>query len=74
MRLWLLKRLDEVGRDEYAGFVVRAPDSYAARKIACEVAARGATPEAWADPRRSSCERLLVEGEAGVVLADFKAG
>lgn len=74
MKLWLLKKLDEeVGWDEYAGFVIRAPTSDEARQIANAETFCSQVGE-FLDPRKTSCEELKAEGPTEVILSDFRAG
>ena len=78
MKLWLMKPVDgciinDPWRPWYDcafGFVVRAADERAARKIAAqECGAEG--DRAWLNEKRSSCIELLPEGEPGLILRDF---
>jgi len=72
-KFYILKRLEDVGYDEAAGFVVLAFTSKAARRFA----ARGAGDEdkqVWLEPLRTSCVELHTNGPVGVVLRNFKAG
>jgi hypothetical protein len=61
--------------DKLFGFVVRAETEAEARARAVEVCGdevRSAT-DCWTNPRFSSCVELIPEGEAGIVIADFRA-
>lgn len=73
VKLWRLARNTYAYMYEYNGFVIRAPSEDAARVIAAEQA--GNSEEGvWTDARRSSCEELSAEGEAGVIIDSFNAG
>lgn len=67
MRLWLLKRTDQVGYDEYQGFVVRAETEEQARAVALEF-------DSVAEVCLMSCTPIEVEGEAEVILESYHAG
>jgi hypothetical protein len=75
LKLWLLER-ESTDYDEPMGFVVRAPDEPAARRVAADDAKgddpRYASPGwgAWLDPRETTCTRIgtALPGEPGVVL------
>ncbi len=64
--LWILKRTDIAGYDQYLGFVVRANTEEEARKIAKEQACGMWGP--------ATCEQLKENGESGVILEAFNAG
>ena len=80
MKLWLLSPKQEEGPwnpwyDKCFGFVIRAEDEASARALAHANAGdenrRGGSP--WLDESQSSCEELLPDGEAGMILQDFHA-
>jgi hypothetical protein len=56
------------------GFLVRAKSENQARKIASRRHGGDESPEKWLDPKRSSCERVRVGGQAGILMVDFHAG
>jgi hypothetical protein len=69
MPLYFLSRPD-CSYDELREVVVRAKDEKEARQLAS--AYRGDEGEwVWLDNTRSTCEKLQVRGESGVVCADF---
>ena len=73
MHLYVLERLKSGGYDEAMGFVVRAPNVRAARKIASENAGdEGA--EVWLNTMMTSCDLLTHKGHGCVILRDFKTG
>lgn len=84
MKLWKLElNEDEHDWDRAHGFVVRAPNAKAARKIVTEPYSENAAvfkhtgaegPEPWLDPKRSSCVEIQQDGPAEVLLRDFNAG
>ena len=70
--------------DKAFGFVVRAESEQQARELAQQQAGdedRGKfmqqrianTKTPWTDPKYSTCDELLADGEAGVVMRDFAA-
>lgn len=89
MKLWLLKAREDLPKDNdpwepwydtAAGFVIRAETETAARAIATRNAGneigmrwRQHKWHAWADPTYSTCEELTADGDADVVLCDFKS-
>lgn len=77
MKLWLLKpatRGDERwGYDCAYGFVVRAETELDARELAAEEHGDEGV-KSWIRPEDTTCEELLPEGSAQVVLRDFHAG
>lgn len=76
MKLYLLKRTDDVGYDENDGGVVRASSPRAARKSMAALSGGenrdGDSP--WMDTGRSTCLLLLPNDKPEVVLASFRAG
>lgn len=69
--IWLVKHPDEdVGYDEYDGFVVRAVDAVEARQIAADAGMEGAGKHC----EHAACDRIDEEGEVGVILGSFNAG
>lgn len=87
MKLWLLRPLDaESGPwnpwyDKAFGFVVRADTEADARALAAKDAGDEADGEdfeplpvnPWQDPALASCVELAHEGDAGVIIMDFKS-
>ncbi|ACL62364.1 hypothetical protein Mnod_7631 [Methylobacterium nodulans ORS 2060] len=77
MKLWLLTLIDNdalrASAPVVTGFVVRAEDETAARKLAA-VFAESEGRAAWHDPTVTKCEELTADGPAQVVLLDFRAG
>jgi len=75
MKLWLIERDadDDIGWDEFRGFVIAAEDEEAARKCAMERPGdEGA--DVW---KKATCQLIGEANErvsAGVVLSDFNAG
>lgn len=75
MKLWLLKRTDEVGWDQGRAFVVRAETEAEARQLASNEAGDYREPtDKWADPSFSTCTELTSDGAPEIILEDFKAG
>ena len=75
-RLWLLEAVeDREVWDIYVGFVIRAADEAAARRIAEKKAESEwqHAPGYWLDASCSSCEVVAVDGEPAVILADYSA-
>jgi hypothetical protein len=74
-RLFLLKIIgDHIGDWDIAeGFVVRANSQQKARELAAE-SCGDEKADTWLDSAKSTCVDLESDGEAGVVLVDFKAG
>jgi hypothetical protein len=73
LKIWHIKRLTEVGYDEYDAFVVIAETAGKARKLANEEECREGD-RIWANPELASCAELKAEGEPRVVLGSFNAG
>ena len=67
--IWVLKRFDSVGYDEYEGFVVRAPTEPEARAL-CPF---GDEDDIWVDPTKVHCTRIIA-GPVAIILAAFNAG
>jgi len=78
MALWLVKRTDDVGYDEYDGLVVRARDEAEVRSIVHDDDTTGIkTYSAYAGSfrrREYTVEELQADGESGVILDSFNAG
>jgi hypothetical protein len=73
MNLYLLKRDDHVGYDEYSGHVIAAPQPYEARVAAAKVSA----DEGYAVWIHFATLTLIATdhaGEPGIVLSSFNAG
>lgn len=78
MKLWNVYK-SEAGMDApwsydcaYA-FVIRADDEAGARQLAADSAGdEGAA--VWLDELRTTCDELLADGPAAVVLVDFLCG
>lgn len=87
MKLWILKNLHNRWYDTQNEIVVRAEDEEQARKIADEnhgyegndwdsddygdgwqIPSNGF----WLDPTKASCEQLTEDGEAGVIVRDYR--
>lgn len=82
MKLWLLTprtdlaNQDNPWRSQYDktfGHVVRAESEQDARRFAA-IAAGDEGPAPWTTDRFSTCTELTADGEAGIVLVDFRAG
>ena len=74
-KLYLLKRMDSVGYDEYDGFVVAADTETEARDFAAkESADEGAG--VWNSQLDCSCTLLALSSKhsKGIVLGSFNAG
>jgi hypothetical protein len=77
MKLYILKRLDEVDYDENRAVIVRASNSYQARKLAsgiCGTVCRYEKPETWLSAKTSSCNILKSCGKQEIILIDYRAG
>lgn len=83
MKLWRLQPQEDrpEGHDPWAtrydccyGFVVRAPDETAARRLASAAMIGDERPGAWLDPCLSECRELTTEGDPEVLLRDFLHG
>ena len=70
--LYLLKRLDHTGYDEYDAMVIRADSKRMARKLANSVC--GDEGHIWTDETIVTCEVLKQTGQNGIVLGSFNAG
>ena len=87
MKLWILKPADlvlgkenpwEPWYDKCFGFVIRAEDEASARLAANEQAGDEVYPDsgektAWLDPSYSTCDELQTDGEAGILMKDFRS-
>lgn len=71
-KFYILKRLDDPGYGEAAGFVVRAWTSQAARKFASR-ASGDEGGAVWLEHLRTSCDEIHENGPVGVVLRSFKS-
>ena len=72
MTLWLLKRTDRVGYDEYAGFVIRASSEREAREIAWS-AASDEPRDVWLNDAVAA-RPIDADGKDEIILGDFNAG
>lgn len=73
MKIWELCEAEggkKFGYDEYHAFVVRAVDEAAARQIAATESHDGA----WLDQELTFCAEVSADGDAGIILAHFRAG
>lgn len=89
MKLWLLRPIDGDAQpwspwyDKAFGFVVRAETEAKARHFAAyssdylvrepEYPDKHDYNEAWLDPSLASCAELTPDGDAGIVIMDFRA-
>jgi hypothetical protein len=84
MKLWHLTLVREWGEHQWydcaCGFVVRAEDEAAARKVIVDLGDESWEPGAgnegasfWADPAKAKCVELTADGESGVIIRDFAA-
>ena len=72
MKLWLLDLGNKWDYDWVHGFVIRAETEAQARKLAASWA--GDEGEAaWLRPENSTCEELLVQGDAEMLLRDVRS-
>lgn len=72
MKLWVIKRRGETPYDEYAGFVVRAPNEKSAREIARTF--NGGVQGDWGTQESWTCKELTNDGDEEIILTDFRAG
>lgn len=75
MRLWLLDRAVPNGAPLYDcahGFVIRAEDEIAARRLADGFA--GDEGPRWTDPTFARCAEVTMDGPTAMILRDFNAG
>jgi hypothetical protein len=72
MKLWLLQVNDaqEPWFDRMFGFVIRAKDEGAARRLA-SLRAGDEGPEAWLSPAHSTCVELKADGPEEVIMEDY---
>lgn len=70
--IYLLKRIQHSGHDEYDSKVVRAPNEAHARVIANDFI--GDEGQIWEDHEAVTCEALNPEGEPCEILGSFNAG
>ncbi len=72
MKLFILKRFENVGWDETNGMVIRAVDEKTARALAnVDVVEEELI---WDDPEKTTCSPLSCEGEEEIILTDYNAG
>ena len=74
-KLYLLKRMDRVGYDEFDGFVISADTETEARDFAIQEAADEGD-EVWSSQLDVSCTLLALntKHDKGIVLGSFNAG
>ncbi|KKK58729.1 hypothetical protein LCGC14_3041490 [marine sediment metagenome] len=72
MRLYLLTRKDGVGYDEYDSKLIRAGSPKLARLIANEDT--GDEGMMWGDAARVTCQQIMANGPAKVIISSFNAG
>jgi hypothetical protein len=74
MKVWLVKRMGDIGYDEYDAKVVLAWTEEGARRVAAlRTGDEGASE--WTDPQRSIVYEVRTDGEREeVVLDSFRAG
>lgn len=72
MNIYLVKSIENVDWDDYAGFVVVATDEKGARVLCSEEDPDGI----WEDPRLSSCDLLgtAIKNTAKILMEDYKSG
>ena len=70
-KVYLLRRLLDVGLDEYEGKVIIASSAKAARNVAN--LKTGDEGKIWTDPSKVACIEIKTD-EPSVVLTAFKAG
>ena len=78
MKLWLLKAREDLPEgdnpwepwyDKNFGFVVRSETEEQARQLAHE----NDTKQPWLNSKYSQCTELLQDGEAEMIMQDFRA-
>ncbi len=74
MKLFLLKRLDDVQYDEYRNCVVRASSHKTARKIAFKNLCGDEPNELWLNHKKTSCKEIKQTGLPEIILTDYHAG
>lgn len=87
MKLWILKPKQSLEKndnpwepwyDKNHGFVIRAESENDARKIAHNEAGdennSKFSKEPWLDSKYSSCDVLLEDGEAGLIMEEYLPG
>lgn len=72
MSIYLLKRKEAPGWDEYDAKIVRAPSERDARRIANK--STGDEGGVWVDEKKVTCEKLYSNGESVEILGSFNAG
>lgn len=70
--IYLLRRIDFIGWDEYDIKIIRADSEQEARLIANENV--GDEGKMWENSKRILCERILETGDAKEILGSFNAG
>jgi hypothetical protein len=75
MKLWLITRIDkeDIGWDEYIGFVVAAENETEARGLITRSADEG---DIWNSQLKTICREIAPQTSepAGIVLDSFRAG
>lgn len=71
MKLYLVKRTDNIDWDEYRGFVVRAENEDEALKICYDESLLIGTAF---EKHNTIITELIYQGEKGIILSDYKAG
>ena len=74
--LFLVQRTDEVGYDEYNGFIIRASDENEARQIANKQQVKRSYDDTnyFLDKTASKCIPIHPNGNSEIILGDYNAG
>ncbi len=72
MKLYIL-RDNQTGWDDTLAVIVRAKDPTQARRLASEEVP-GDNKDKFADPEKTTCEQVRLDGTPGVVIADTSWG
>ena len=72
MKLYLLTRKDDVDWDEYDSKLIRAGNPKSARIMANEDP--GAEGKMWGDATKVTCQQIMQNGPAKVIIQSFNAG
>ena len=73
--LYLLRRTDDIGYDEYVGFIVRASSDKEAREFVIKSKpGSDENDETWRNPAFSTCTEIQASGEEKIILSSFNAG
>lgn len=75
MKLYLIKRTEEIWYDQNIAMVVAAENEEAARML-CTTVLGDEDKESWLDSKRSDAVLLAYDSQTteGIVLTDFNAG